>query len=56
MSDPLYKKTLPAVGLAVGVGVLAHHANANAAHALGIPVAAVALLVGLAILVVGALV
>jgi hypothetical protein len=55
MSEHFHKKALPAVGFAVGAGVLAHRANANAAQALGVPVVAIALLVAVAIAVMGAL-
>lgn len=51
MPEHFHKKALPAVGLAVGAGALAHRANANAAQALGVPVVAIALLVALAIAV-----
>lgn len=44
----------PALALAIGAAVLAHKANANAARSLGVPIAAVGLLIA-GVLVVGGL-
>lgn len=45
-----YEQPLPALGLAVGIGVVAHKANVNAARALQIPLWLVSLIVALLIL------
>ena len=37
MDTPFYRKPVPAVGIAVGIGIVASQANANAAKALGVP-------------------
>jgi hypothetical protein len=39
IDTPIYRKPVPALGLAVGAAALAHYANLNAAQAFGIPVA-----------------
>jgi hypothetical protein len=39
IDTPIYRKPVPALGLAVGAAVLAHYANLNAAQALGTSVA-----------------
>jgi uncharacterized membrane protein YjjP (DUF1212 family) len=39
IDTPIYRKPVPALGLAVSAAVLAHYANLNAAQALGTPVA-----------------
>ena len=38
MDAPFYRKSIPAVGIAVGIGIVASKANANAAKAVGLPV------------------
>lgn len=53
MNTPLYIQPVPALGLAVGAGLVAHAANVNAAKALGTSVTAVALAVGLLLMLLG---
>lgn len=52
-ANPLHKP-VPAFALALGLTVLSHKANANAARALGVPISVVALLVG-GLLIIGGL-
>jgi hypothetical protein len=44
MDKDLFDKPVPALAIAIGLAFLTHRANANAARAIGVPVAAVALL------------
>jgi hypothetical protein len=47
MKTPYYKKPVPAVAIAVGVAVVAHKANENAARALGVPLLAISAIIAL---------
>jgi hypothetical protein len=38
MDDSFFREPLPAIGIAVGAGIVAHKASSNAAKAIGIPV------------------
>ena len=38
MDDSFFRKPLPAIGIAVGAGIVAHKASTNAAKAIGVPV------------------
>lgn len=38
MDTSFYRKPLPAVGIAIGIGIVAGKANANASKAVGLPV------------------
>lgn len=37
LDTPFYRKPIPAVGIAIGIGIVASKANANAAKAVGLP-------------------
>ncbi len=47
MDTPFYRKPAPAMALAVGAAIVAHKANANAAHALALSPIAVGLFIAL---------
>lgn len=53
MDTPFYRKPIPAIGIAVCVGVAAGKANGNAAKAIGIPVLAFSGLLALLLMLFG---
>ena len=50
MDTPFYRHQLPAAGLAIGAGLAAHAANVNAAKAFNTSPVAIAIAVGLLIM------
>jgi hypothetical protein len=53
MDSSALRKPAPALALAIGLTIASHKANANAARALGIPSAAIGVLVAAALVVAG---
>lgn len=49
IDTPVYRRPVPALGIAVAASVAVHYANVNAAQALGTSTAAVGILVALLI-------
>jgi hypothetical protein len=55
MDTPIYRQPGPALGLAVAAGLAAHAANVNAAKAFGTSPTAIAVAVGLLLMLLGLL-
>lgn len=55
MDTPIYRRPAPAIGLAVAAGLAAHAANVNAAKVFGTSPAAIAIAVGLLLMLLGLL-
>jgi hypothetical protein len=53
LDTPFYRKPLPAIVIAAGVGIAASKANANAARALGVPALVFGALLSLLLLALG---
>jgi hypothetical protein len=53
MDTPIYRRQVPALGLAVATGLAAHAANVNAAKAFGTSPTAIAIAVGLLLVLFG---
>jgi hypothetical protein len=53
MDSNALRKPAPALALAIGLAIASHKANANAARALGVPSAAIGILVAAALVVAG---
>jgi hypothetical protein len=53
MDTPFYQKPLPALAIAVGLGVASSKANTNAAKAFGMPLLAFSALLALALMTFG---
>lgn len=53
MDTPIYRRQVPALGLAVVAGLAAHAANVNAAEAFGTSPTGIAVAVGLLIMLLG---